>query len=113
MTTHTTLSNAVPVLGRSRTAHTPPAPCPQNLPATLPKARFEPTRSQHARYENSTRNKFDVSGNAPSLRRGTRLALATNHPSLITTHGLRNRLSSLFQIAATRPKSIECNFEID
>src|SRR5271155_4661969 len=38
------------------------------LPATLPKARIELTHSQRTTYQNSTRNKFALSGNAPSAR---------------------------------------------
>jgi len=81
------------------------------LPATLPQLGFEPTYSQHARYENPSSNKFAVSVNAHSLRWATRLALATNHPSRITGFLIDSQIH--WKVVLTRSKSIECNFAID
>ena len=127
MTTHTTPSDAALALGRSRAPHTPPAPSiekakkrpwpPKQAPsrrrliAAVANSEIELTCSRNTRYENSNRNKFAVSENAPSLRWVTRLALATDHPSLIT--GFEIDSQNHLQMVLTRSKSIECNFAID
>ena len=116
MTTHTTLSDAAFALGRSGALLALPESSLQlrasslhKLPATLPRLGFESTRSQHATYANSSSNKFDLSGNAPSLRWVTRLASATNHPSLFT--GFEIDSQNHLQMVLTLSKSTECNFE--
>ena len=112
MTTHTTLSDAAFALGRRWSTSPPTKRLPlvaAFLPATLPRLGFESTHSRHATYENSSSNKFGLSGNAPSLRWVTRLASATNHPSLIT--GFEVDSQNHLQTVLTLSKSTECNFE--